>query len=290
MIKAIEFKDKEFANKEDLFKALKESEKILIDSKKSEIYKSVEKGSSISLKPLSIDRLIDVEKSVKYDDSYWYLVMNTTNILDSHRDLHISGLWNKSIKDRQYKNYLVDTHDLSVRSTIAKKEYVELLIINTYFKSLGLNYEGKTQALVYKVPKNKIIDVKAKEWLESGDDIQGSVRMQYVDIALAMDSENEQDKENKALYDTYYDIIANKSDFNEEICYFWVVKQAKNIYESSLVPFGSNAITGNIINTKKIEEEFEPLQDTQNDNEDSRSNDTIKPEEIKSFILQQLKN
>lgn len=276
MIKSVDFPDKSFATKEELFDALRESQKILIDAKKSVVYKSVDKGCSISLKPLNAERLDVAEKSFKYDENYWYLVMNTTNILDSHKDLHVDGIWNKSIKERQNKNYIVDSHELSVKSTIARKEHVELILYNTTFQKLGLNYNGSTQALVYKVPKDKIIDEKAQKWLESGDEIQGSVRMQYVDIQLAMNSKNDSDKENKALYDAYEPLISNKSEFKDEIYYFWVVKQAKNVMESSLVPFGSNPITGNLLETKE-ENDIEPLENTQIENKETAVNlDTVR--------------
>ena len=42
--------------------------------------------------------------------TYHYIAVNTTNILDSHGDLHVKGLWNKSVKDQQGKNYLVTDH------------------------------------------------------------------------------------------------------------------------------------------------------------------------------------
>ena len=66
----------------------------------------------------------------------------------------------------------------------------------------------------------------------------------------------------------YFPLIANKEDF-EEIEYFWIVKEAKNVYESSLVLFGSNGATG-LIQENKNEAELitsdnknEPTQVTQ---------------------------
>ena len=50
-------------------------------------------------------------------------------------------------------------------------------------------------------------------------------------------------KKRKAVYDSYINEIANKGDF-DSIDYFWVVKEAKNIGESSLVLAGSNGATG----------------------------------------------
>ena len=100
-----------------------------------------------------------------------------------------------------------------------------------------------TQALIYKVAKSDIINPLAKEWLESKSDIEASVRMQYVSVELALNSDSKSDQEEKAVYDEYIDKIANKSDY-EEIEYFWVVKEAKNVGESSLVLAGSNNATG----------------------------------------------
>jgi hypothetical protein len=114
--------------------------------------------------------------------------------------------------------------------------------------------------LVYKVPKNQIKNDKVKEWLDSGDAIECSVRMQYVTILLALDSNSPEDASEKKNYDDFINLIANKGDF-EYIPYFFIIKEAKNVKESSLVPFGSNSSTGVIQN--KIEKE-EPSDDTHN--------------------------
>ena len=67
--------------------------------------------------------------------------------------------------------------------------------------------------------------------------------MQYVSVELALNSDAKSDQEEKAVYDEYINKIANKSDY-DEIEYFWVVKEAKNVGESSLVLAGSNNATG----------------------------------------------
>ena len=287
MIKSIDFPDRIFETKDELFDALRESNKIIIDSKKCVVYKSIDKGCGVTLRPLTADKFETTDKAVKFDSNYWYIVMNTTNILDSHKDLHIPGLWNKSVKERQNKNYIVDSHELSLKATIAKKEYVELILLNTTFSKIGINYDGNTQALIYKVAKNKIIDEKAKQWLESGDEIQGSVRMQYEEINLAMNSTNPNDAEYKKLFDDYIDVIANKKDIDEEISYFWVVKRAKNTYESSLVLFGSNSSTGTISETK--DNNYEPSSDTQNNNKDAAVNsDTVAT--FKELLTEKIKS
>ena len=110
--------------------------------------------------------------------------------------------------------------------------------------------EGDTQALIYKVPKDKVISKTSKDWLESGDEIEASVRMQYVTIDLAMDSSDPDDTTEKKLFDKHIDDIANKEEL-EVINFFWAVSEAKNKLESSLVVFGSNSATGQLINLDK---------------------------------------
>ena len=132
---------------------------------------------------------------------------------------------------------------MELSNVVAKKENVEMFVTDISYSSIGKSYSGNTQALIYKVNKSDIINPLAKEWLESGSDIEASVRMQYVNVELALNSEAKSDKEEKAVYDSYINEIANKDDF-DSIDYFWVVKEAKNIGESSLVLAGSNGATG----------------------------------------------
>jgi len=237
--------NRSFDTKEEMFKALREGHKEIISLKKAQILKAVEKGCSVRTKLLKDASSF---KNLNIDENYYYIVVNTTKVLDSHRDLHINGLWDKTAKERNRKNYLVDTHELSVKSTIARKEYVEIIIVEIPFSSVGKDYGGKTEASIYKIPKDKIVDPKAKEWLDSGDAIEASVRMQYVQILFAMDSDDPEDEIFKIRFDEYIGKIKNKEEFEDEygpITYFWVVKEAKNINESSLVLLGSNPATGN---------------------------------------------
>lgn len=257
MIKSIYFPNKTFTNKEELFSSLRENISLIIDAKKADIQKSCEKGLSVSCKSLDLLKFEDQTKGVKIDDAYYYIAVNTTKVLDSHNDLHVDGLWTKSIKEQQGNNYLVADHALCIDDVIVRKEYIEVFTAKLPFSLLGKPYSGDTQALIYKFPKDKVIHSKAKEWLESGDQIEASVRMQYVTIEFAMDSNAPQDATEKKRYDEFIGVIANKDDF-EYIPYFFVVKEAKNVRESSLVVFGSNSSTGNINN-------IEPTKVTQTD-------------------------
>ena len=247
--------NKDFSTKEELFAALKENKSDIISLKKAQVQKSFEKGSSVKSRMLDISKHLETIKNLTLTTDCYYIVVNTTNILDSHMDVHLKGIWNKTVQEQKGKNYLVVDHKLEVEKVVVRKEHVEMIIAEIPFSSIGKSYDGSTQALIYKVPKDKVKNEFIKEWLESKDEIEASVRMQYVKIELAMNSDDVNDKIEKANYDTYINEIANKDDF-EEINYFFIVQEAKNITESSLVVAGSNSSTG-IMNYK-----HQPSKDT----------------------------
>ena len=243
VIKCIEFEDREFQSKEEMFKALKDNEKQLISFKKSKIYKSKNKGQSVNNSFYTSDKIKSVNKNLFTSDKHYYIVVNTTNVLDSHGDFHDKGLWNKSSKEQSGKNYLVDTHTMSIDSTIAKKEDIEIFVSELPASMFYSDKEGDIEGLIYKVSKDKIIHEKAKKWLESGDGIQASVSMEYVTVKLAINSLLKEHKEEKEIFDKYEKQMINRGDF-KELTHFWVIKEAKNRGESSLVLFGSNPATG----------------------------------------------
>lgn len=255
MITIKEFPKKEFKDKEEAFKYLMANKSLIIESKKSEIYKSHDKGLSVISNQSAIAKIAESVKSFKMDDDYYYFVVNSSNILDSHTDMHVKGNWEKTVKEQQGKVYLVFDHQLKRSEIIAMKKDVEMFTAEIPFKLLGKNYEGDTYCLIYKVKKTSIINAEAKDWLEKGYEFEASVRMQYMDIDVAINSENPDMAKEKLNFETYFSQIANKEDF-EVIDYFWIIKQAKNVMESSLVMFGSNGVTG------RINENLEPEKST----------------------------
>lgn len=269
---------KSFDNKEDLFKALAENESVIIDAKKSEIHKSFDKGLQVLTHQSQIEKALSTEanKGIKFDNDYYYFVVNSANILDSHGDVHVDGNWNKSVKDQQGKCYLVFDHSLKRSDIIAMKKDVQMLTAKLSWNLLGKSYEGETYCLIYKVLKTKIISKEAKEWLEEGHDLEASVRMQYIKIESAFNSTNPDYAKQKETFDAYIDIIANKSDF-ESVDYFWVIKEAKNVLESSLVLFGSNSATGTVNNESKEEQSIDTPKEIKNEpSEDTQTTEMLK--------------
>lgn len=242
--------NKDFDSENDMFAELKNNKEDILGLKKAAITKSCDKGAGIVSKSLDYFRTTEETKGLKMDDDFYYIAVNATNVLDSHGDMHVKNLWKKTIKDNQGKNYLVLDHDLSIPKVVARKADIEMFTAEVPFSTIGKAYSGTTEILIYKFPKNKIINQTAKEWLESGEELESSVRMRYISIKLAMKSEKPEDAEELKTYNEYYDLIANKEDF-EDIKYFWVVTEAENVKESSLVLFGSNSSTGQLKGIKE---------------------------------------
>jgi hypothetical protein len=276
MIKSIDFPNKTFESKEQLFKSLIENKDLLIKEKTSQIYKSCEKGSGLVVNQEQIVKALETNKSFKMDSDYYYFTVNSSNILDSHGDLHVKGNWDKTVKEQQKKVYLVFDHILKRSEIVAMKEDIELLTAEIPFSLIGKDYEGDSYVLIYKVAKNKIANKEAKEWLENGYSFEASVRMQYVKMELAVNSKDKDSEKEKAIYDKYIGQIANAKEFSS-IDYFWVVQEAKNVSESSLVMFGSNSATGT------LQENKEAVIDTSINNEPSKDTQNEKKNKITFF-------
>jgi hypothetical protein len=242
MIQVREFPNKEFDSKEELFKALVENKKELISIKKS-ITKNADAvsfgyveniKSNVNKAIASAD--LPQELSVK-------VVINTTNFLDSHGDVHIDGIWNKSIKDNKTFLHLQE-HDRSFDKIIT--DSAKGSIQSMTWKELGLSYSGSTQALIFESTIDKLRNGFMLKQYANGWVKNHSVGMRYVQMELAINTEAEYDKEYKDLWDEYYPIIANK-EVADERGYFWVIKEAK-IIEGSAVVMGSNSATPTLEN------------------------------------------
>jgi hypothetical protein len=272
MIYKCEELDRDFDNKKDLFKALRTNATKLIDVKKSNIFKSSEKGSAVkqTILPSVIDETTKAELNFK--DGNIYPVINTIGFLDSHNDVHIKGIWNKSVKEQTGKIHYVADHDLSISNIICWKSDVKMLIKDIDWQSVGKPYAGQTQALIFEIPESKIrLDV-AKQMIQEKLDVENSVRMRYMDIKLCYNSDAEEDKEFKKNYDKYYPQIVNKDDY-ENITYFYAVLQAMIVDEGSMVVNGSNSAT-RVLQTKDIE----PSADTHKKSEEADNSHEVTTE------------
>jgi hypothetical protein len=245
--------DKEFATKEEMFKALKENKTEILSLKKSQVYKSCDKGNEVSS---SFN--YNVTKEIKgLAKGFIYPVISNTGYIDSHMDAHMPNSMNRTVKQQQGKVHYIINHDLSIGKIIAYPKDVEMLIKDISWKDLGKNYEGNTQALLFKTNTFDYSNKDAVNAIDNKQPVQGSIRMSYKDIKMAINSNEDEFKEEKVEYDKNIDLIVNR-EVAEKEGYFFPVYEVAIEKEGSMVVLGSNDATEIIYNGSSSK-------DTQND-------------------------
>lgn len=233
--------DKEFSTKAEMFAELKERKDEIKAIKKA----AVKMTDGIPSFTSSIDTYttkgLTPGKPIEYGDTV-YPVINTTKYLDSHEDLHLDGMWNKSAGEQTGKTYLLINHDLSVGKVISQPKDVEIIVKSIPWRDLGKSFDGNTEALIF---KSKLTEKSNKDGFlayKDNDPVEHSIRMQYVKMELAINTTEEGFEAEKKEWDKHYSIIANKDRANE-MGYFWAVYEAKIYKEGSMVLAGSNDAT-----------------------------------------------
>lgn len=276
----------EFDTVEEMHKAIIKNISKIIDTKKSILktsdgYGTIVKVEGItkevlnSLKNITVkafnqaDKAIDYTKEADLPNIIVTVISNTTNYFDSHYDVHLDNIWNKTISDNKNGFDHLQEHKNGFANIIS--ENCKTKIIKTTFKELGFDFEGKTQALQHVSIIDPIRNLfmynqYANKWVNNH-----SVGMRYKgDIIYCANSEEDYMKEYKENWDKYYSVIANKEDV-DEAGRFWAISEAK-LMEFSAVPRGSNPITPTI----NIETQADKSLDNDNDQAD-KSLETTEP-------------
>lgn len=222
--------------RKDLFKFLIENKHLLIAEKKLETKHS----DPFKVANLYINSKGEITKAVPdFSDTgkiQVVSVINTTNLLDSHDDVHIPGIWDRSLKNTK-QLYLTEEHDLSFRGVISQDVKGEARKMS--WKSLGADYSGQTQALIFtsliSADRNKFM----YDLYKAGQVPNHSVGMQYVNLLLAINDEDY--KEEYAAWNEYITQVVNKQDA-EDNGYFFPVLEAK-VIEGAACIRGSNWVT-----------------------------------------------
>lgn len=249
----------EFKTKEELYKYLRENKNLLITQKKSVI----KHGDAVCAVDFELDDKAEIytpkayaaTTPTDYTKLKAKLVINTTNLMDSHSDVHIPGLWKKNLQESKDK-YLLKEHQLRFENIIS--DDIKAFTQKMTWKDLGYKFEGETEALIFDTEIEKDRNEYMAEQYAKGRVKQHSVGMIYVKLFLCINSESKFDKEEKANWDKYFPLVANKEKAEEQ-GYFWAVTEAKCI-EGSAVPLGSNYATPTI--------SIEPVGTTQSTNEE----------------------
>ena len=276
--------ESKFATKDELVDFLVTNKKSIIMQKKAVLKYAdavsfttpviTKDGSEIKAEPKSSVDLLKQE-SIKVR-----VVINTTNIMDSHRDVHMKGTFKQSVK--QNKSFLhLQEHESKFGAIISDDAKASL---KTYdWVDLGYDFKGQTEALVFdsevRADRNKFMfEQYAKGFVKNH-----SVGMQYINIDFAVNDDRYPTE--KATWDKWISEIVNK-DEAERVGYFWAVTEAK-VIEGSAVVRGSNYATPTL--STKAENETEPLENTQIEDTESRKQDTFDKDELKSFIEERIK-
>lgn len=179
------------------------------------------------------------------------LVINTTNIMDSHKDVHIPGIWNKSLKENKRIKHKQE-HGHRFKDIISDKDDLKAFTKNYEWKDLGYDVEGKTEALVFDSTIRKNRNEEMYREYKDGNVDNHSVGMMYGKMLFAANSDKEEHAQYKINWDKYYPMIVNQKEA-EKTGFFWPVLEAK-VREGSAVPDGSNPITPTLSRKTHLDE------------------------------------
>ena len=262
----------EFAEKRELYNFLVQNKSTLIAQKKN-IFKEGDgfayvSAGDIGKKLNAVKQLGDpnmgVDSEILPNAIQVKAIINTTNWLDSHYDVHIPGLWDKSLSENKMIMHVQEHKSSQFEKIISDGGELNAFAENMTWRSLGVNLNGKTQALVFdstilKERNEYMLNQYLKGWVKNH-----SVGMRYVNIVLCInDASHGAEFE---AWEKYYPMIINK-ERADDLGFLWAVKEAK-VIEGSAVPLGSNVITP----TMSVESKSQPHTSTVTDgpSEDTR--------------------
>lgn len=227
-----QYPDKKFTDKMDQTRFIKENIKELKAIKKAE-YKT---KSEPLLNGLATKMFMPEIEDITSDFIEVKTVINTTNIIDSHLDLHMPKIWNRTVEHNPFSHHLKQ-HERVFESVISNK--AKSFNEKSNFNQLGLDVDFKTVANI-----NQFILERSKmpfmfDKYKDGEVLEHSVGMQYVDFDIAY-----YDEDSQKQMDFFNEMkkYAVNPDVADEYGFFWVHYEAKK-REGSAVVFGSNSVT-----------------------------------------------
>lgn len=277
---------KQFQTKKEMFEFLFKNKKQLIAQKRA----VMKRADCVSVPPqitwfkdsMATKEEMNAIDPTLQDSLRVVVIINTTNFLDCHGDVHIPGLWTKSLTENKMLMHLQE-HEMEFESIISDGKNLKAYTRTYTWEELGYKYPGVTEGLTF----DSNIEKKRNEFMLNqylnGWVRNHSVGMYYVKMDMAI---NDEDYPNEfAAWQKYYPQIANFEKADEQ-GYFWYVLEAKCI-EGSAVPLGSNGATPTLT-TEEMSIDEPPCDGTQNNGCEPGDKSTPKSIDFK-FLLTHLK-
>ena len=240
---------KSFDTKKEFLDFIVENEDLIQNTRKSQI----KEADGFQFFPIPQKEFAADKASKSEGDSDEILVkivVNSTNVLDSHLDVHMPGLWDKSLKESGKRIMHLQEHGRRFKDVISRGDNLKAYTETVTWKSLGFDMDGTTQILGFDSNVTKEQNPEMFREYSKGMVTEHSVGMQYVKMVTCINSDDYPvQKEN---WDKYSESVANKEALNNTDV-FWAVTEAKAI-EGSAVLMGSNSFTPTRTMTPKAEQ------------------------------------
>jgi len=188
----------------------------------------------------------DTIELLKLDTIHAKCAISTTNIRDSHKDVHFPGCFTKTVRENKRLMHLKD-HGRTQEDIISSRPNQS--VVQLGWDDLGFNYKGITEILQFdsEIERQRneyMFKQYCNGWVENH-----SIGMMYIfgKIFLCMKSDSRQDREERDNWDkfTANNQVVNLKDFEDTDPYFWAITELMAI-EGSSVPLGSNYATPTI--------------------------------------------
>jgi len=246
-----------FATKKELFKYLVENQDEIINVKRAaKKFADVVDLTTFDVEQTATKGKYTYENNKEAGTLKRTIVANTYNWLDSHGDVHLSGIFTKSISERATKIPHLHDHIFELDARVGKPLSFSEKQIS--WRELGVGKTGMTEALFMESEIRKSYNDKVfNDYLNDEID-QHSVAMSYVNVSLAVNDPDEYPNE----YKVWSEVIKNLGNRKEAEAqgYFWAVREAK-LHEVSAVLLGSNELTPTMGKSQplKVTESNEPV-------------------------------
>jgi len=235
-----------FDTKKEMFQYCIDNKETLIAQKRS----AIKLADGFGANTITLQKNIGVTKNENSDENSDEIkvkaIINTTNLFDSHQDVHLPGIWDKSLKENKRIMHVQEHKSNEFDKIISSGKDLTASTKTYKWRDLGYDADGETQALVFdsnvrKERNKQMYSLYKKDLVDNH-----SVGMLYVKIKMAINDEDYEVEKN--LWDANIDKVINKADA-ERSGIMWLVYEAK-VIEGSAVPTGSNFVTPTITSKK----------------------------------------